>query len=895
MKLIFCGVLVHSLFLASIFDIYFNSPVLHGIEAFHPSFEPAAQRLVLFVADGLRANSFYSNSDYSPYLRSIIETRGSWGVSHTRVPTESRPGHVAMIAGLYEDPSAVAKGWKENPVEFDSVFNRSSHTWAWGSADILPMFAKGEASGRVTTFTYPKIMQRFSGDGSNEKLDTWVFERVERFFKWSGKTDQKVQEKGVVFFLHLLGIDTAGHDAKPHSKTYLKNINLVDQGIHRIEKEVEKYFNNDGKTVYVFTSDHGMTDWGSHGAGSLDETETPLVAWGAGIKGPEKPRSPKESPSQWGLDYLDRKDVNQADIAALMSALLAVPTPTNNVGIVPKEYFEKGSDWIAKAVMSNLQQILLQFERAKFLVHEKVFSLLIVPYAELSSIDQWIVELKNGNHTAVVNKATVVYQVALEGIVYYQNYFGRSLKFSITISHILWMAYLLTRLICKPRIHSRNSLILDLTAGISMSTILLLILAQKLPLQYVMYYSLPVILLWFILRDCDLWWPQVAPVVTKNFFGLLIVFGLTILAIGCLVMSFFERAVLSMALLVISVIPLFGKLRGSKLHWAVASMWTLACIALAIFPLLPVVGKEANYTFVFAAGIATSILSIFYVIFFNIKPRWLTLGQSVLVAISSTNVLWTSSNYDDGLGLTITNQITSWAILGLSLALPLFAHNTFISKIVSLSLSISMTFVLLSVRHEALFLLFFHIMLNLYPLVEFNVSSVDQFQLISTRQMVVPKLNGNQFLLADLCRAYFYLFCMILAFFGVGNIASMNSFDPTWVRAFVSTFSPFLMGGLIVFKTALPFIAVAACIASVSFLVQRPIQWLLVLGMCDMMALPFFHLVRTEGSWLDIGQSISHFVIAHVCVLFLLIIHSGVQAYLQYDPYKVWRKMKGFI
>lgn len=83
-------------------------------------------RIVLFVADGLRAESFFrDNLQRTPFLRNIILNQGIHGISRTRVPTESRPGHVALIAGFYEDPSAVLKGWQHNPIDFDSVFNRS--------------------------------------------------------------------------------------------------------------------------------------------------------------------------------------------------------------------------------------------------------------------------------------------------------------------------------------------------------------------------------------------------------------------------------------------------------------------------------------------------------------------------------------------------------------------------------------------------------------------------------------------------------------------------------------------------------------------------------------------------------------------------------------------------
>ncbi|KAJ0100519.1 hypothetical protein Patl1_21954 [Pistacia atlantica] len=107
MWLVVLGVILHAVCMLSIFDIYCKTPIVHDMDPVTPRFKVFARR---------------------------------WGVSHARPPAESRPGHVALIAGFYEDPSAVTKGWKANPVEFDSVFNQSQHTISDGSPDIVPIF-----------------------------------------------------------------------------------------------------------------------------------------------------------------------------------------------------------------------------------------------------------------------------------------------------------------------------------------------------------------------------------------------------------------------------------------------------------------------------------------------------------------------------------------------------------------------------------------------------------------------------------------------------------------------------------------------------------------------------------------------------------------------------------
>ena len=73
------------------------------------------------------------------------------------------------------------------------------------------------------------------------------------------------------------------------------------------------------------TADHGMTNWGSHGAGHPHETLTPLLVWGAGVRVAQAPENNSHIPDvmyEWKLAHLSRKDVSQADIAPLMTSLI---------------------------------------------------------------------------------------------------------------------------------------------------------------------------------------------------------------------------------------------------------------------------------------------------------------------------------------------------------------------------------------------------------------------------------------------------------------------------------------------------------------------------------------------------------------------------------------------
>lgn len=253
-----------------------------------------------------------------------------------------------------------------NPVPFDSVFNASSHTWSWGSPDILPMFKEGASDpARIDTECYDEDMEDFTSDAT--ELDSWVFERVAGMFEEAGRNetlDAMLRGEKVVFFLHLLGLDTTGHAYRPYSREYLRNIRIVDEGLERIHRLVNEFYGHDEKTAWVFTADHGMSDWGSHGDGHPDNTRTPLVAWGAGVKKPVGVQEVEGATghedgfsADWGLDAVRRVDVAQADVAALMAYLVGVRFPVNSVGELPLEYLDASEEVKAEAAWTNARQI----------------------------------------------------------------------------------------------------------------------------------------------------------------------------------------------------------------------------------------------------------------------------------------------------------------------------------------------------------------------------------------------------------------------------------------------------------------------------------------------------------------------------------------------------------
>ena len=354
-----------------------------------------------------------------------------------------------------------------NPVNFDSVFNRSRHTWSWGSPDILPMFKEGAVPGRVDAETYGEELEDFTLDAVN--LDLWVFDKVKALFsdaRTNATLAAQLKKDKLVFFLHLLGLDTTGHAYRPYSKEYLRNIVYVDRGVKQITNLIDDFY-GDGKTAYVFTADHGMSDFGSHGDGHPDNTRTPLIAWGSGVAKPVltgKGKAPGHEDgfsSDWGLDHVKRHDVAQADVAALMAYLAGLEFPVNSVGELPLEYLAATTKEKASALV-NAREVLEMYRIKED--QKRSSAIRFKPFGRLSSSEQSVESrtreiqhlIDSGNYDSAITKCAELMKLGLQGLRYLQTYDWLFLRALVTAGYLGWIAFALTTVIDLHVLHGNT-------------------------------------------------------------------------------------------------------------------------------------------------------------------------------------------------------------------------------------------------------------------------------------------------------------------------------------------------------------------------------------------------------------------------------------------------------
>ncbi|KAM3679319.1 GPI ethanolamine phosphate transferase 1 isoform 4-T8 [Ammospiza maritima maritima] len=822
------------------------------------------------------------------------------------------------------------------------------------------MFAKGATGDHVYTFCYAAESEDFGAEDA-AKLDMWVFDHVKSFFK-SSRSNQTLfsalNEEKVVLFLHLLGIDTNGHAHRPNSREYQENIKQVDEGVKEIASLIDNFYGNDGKTAFILTSDHGMTDWGSHGAGHPSETLTPLIVWGAGVNYPQKVTTQFFEDNfleEWKLENLKRLDVNQADIAPLMASLIGVPFPLNSVhifwnvssgdsaqgivplscshcwlceescptqggmgaapfptpstglsqaqGTLPLEYLNTSALFKTESMFTNAVQILEQFKVKMSQKKETTLSILFTPFKPLSASEQinYLKKIRlyieQQKYDEAISLCKTLINLALEGLSYYHTYDRLFLGLSIAVSFVGWTTYVIlviikahTNLTKTVPANKKKSTVLFYGFASAGMIITFFLLIQTCPWTYYIYCLLPVPVWYAVVKEIPVIQDLATNVLSLHLgqsAGFLLV---CILGIEILVFSFFYRSALTVGLLVFAGWPVITQL------WIQAKtkalIWTLLCVLLAIFPLMPVVGREPNIPLVTAAGLLTILISLFLLTslcksenkYRDNEDLKVYFYQMFSVALSTYVVGSTHNSLKIKQGLPVMNQIISWMTLVFSPVLLLLSPTFLFERLFSILLSLMSTYLLLSTGYEALFplalfgLMFVWINMEQEALQHYGLSLKPKLAVFNfTCTMDITQFR--QLHLDDVRRSFFFVFFIVTAFFGTGNIASINSFDPASVYCFLTVFSPFMMGGLLLLKVAIPFVLVSCAFEAVQVTTQLSSKslFLIVLVISDIMALHFFFLVKDYGSWLDIGTSISHYVLVMSLTIFMMVMNGLAQ------------------
>jgi phosphatidylinositol glycan class N len=245
------------------------------------------------------------------------------------------------------------------------------------------------------------------------------------------------------------------------------------------------------------------------------------------------------------------------------------------------------------------------------------------------------------------------------------------------------------------------------------------------------------------------------------------------------------------------------------------------------------------------------------------------------------------------LGVLVVGRATLLASLFVPQLHSLYPNSHYVHRLVVIFLQFAPTFIILSISYEGLFYFAFCMCLFSWMRLEHQVylhsttnpsittittnPAKPTVDAASDRLESIRKGEYRSLTLADARIALFFIFFIQSAFFSASNIASVSSFSLDAVYRLIPIFDPFSQGALLILKLMAPFAALSTNFGLLNrrLGVAPSALFMVVMAVSDVMTMSFFWMVKDEGSWLDIGTTISHFVIASLLGVFV----CGLEVY----------------
>ncbi|KAK4707753.1 hypothetical protein R3W88_028678 [Solanum pinnatisectum] len=283
---------------------------------------PLFDRLILMVIDGLPAEFVLgkdgepppkSFKEAMPYTQSLLSKGRAIGY-HAKAapPTVTMPRLKAMVSGAVGGFLDVAFNFNTQALLDDNII-----------VQFLKVGWKLVMHGDDTWLKlFPGMFSRHDGVSSFFVKDTiQVDQNVSRHL-----VDELSRSDWSLLILHYLGLDHVGHLGGRNSVLMVPKLGEMDEVVKMIDLNSSPTNNNDqGRTLLLVVSDHGMTENGNHGGSSFEETDSLALFIG---------------PTNFGSTSGTPNKANQVDLSSTLALLFGVPIPKNNVGMLMPETFK---------------------------------------------------------------------------------------------------------------------------------------------------------------------------------------------------------------------------------------------------------------------------------------------------------------------------------------------------------------------------------------------------------------------------------------------------------------------------------------------------------------------------------------------------------------------------